>query len=87
MTICHFAGLEKPWKYPRRSRYTKEWLNYFEAGVSENIQKEDMRVIGSRSGSINLSKLLIPLYERFLNFYEVTKKKIPVHFKEIIRRF
>jgi lipopolysaccharide biosynthesis glycosyltransferase len=87
VAILHFSGLEKPWKYPRRSKFTKEWLRTFETGVSSNGQVNDLKILNSRKGILNLSKFLNPLHFRLLLFYEEMISKVPRRIKHIIRSF
>lgn len=85
ISILHFAGLEKPWKYPRRSQFTKEWLATFKVGVTPTKEINDIKILKSWNGSLSLSKVLTPFYFTSISFYEKVKVKTPRSIKSIIR--
>jgi len=85
VTILHFSGLEKPWKYPHRSQFTKEWLKTFKIGVAPTPQSKDIAILKSWNGIFNISKALIPIYYTCTSIYEKVKIKTPRSIKNFIR--
>jgi len=85
VSIVQFAGMEKPWNYPRKSKYTKLWVGYFTASLGTTADRKDLTIIKSRKGGLSPAKLLVPLGLSFEKTQKSVRSRVPYWIKNLIR--
>jgi len=85
--IVHFVGIEKPWDYPGKSKFTREWVSYFESGLGQLEDSNDTKIIRSMSGFLGISKIVTPLIKSLVFFRREVARKLPMSLKKFLRRF
>jgi lipopolysaccharide biosynthesis glycosyltransferase len=56
-SIVHFVGIDKPWTYPMKSKYSKLWRESLLKGVGKYPNTEQRRVLNSKRGLFNTRKM------------------------------
>jgi hypothetical protein len=85
ITIVQFAGMEKPWNYPRKSEYTKLWISYFAASIGASADRKDLTIIKSRKGGLSPAKILVPLGLLLEKTLKIVRSRVPYWIKNLIR--
>jgi len=85
VAIVQFAGMEKPWNYPRKSIYTKLWLEHFSASVGSTADSKDLAIIKSRKGLLSPAKLLVPMGLAAAKTQRNLRSRVPYWLKNFIR--
>ncbi len=85
VAIVQFAGIEKPWNYPRKSKYTKLWIGYFAASIGSIADRKDLTIIKSRKGGLSPAKLLVPLHLIVTKALKTLRAHVPYWLKDFIR--
>lgn len=85
VAIVQFAGMEKPWNYPRKSTYTKLWIGYFAASIGSTADSKDLAIIKSRKGLLSPAKLLVPLGLAIAKTQRNLRSRVPYWLKNFIR--
>lgn len=85
IAIVQFAGMEKPWNYPRKSEYTKLWVGYFTASLGSTADRKDLTIIKSRKGGLSPAKILVPLGLLLEKTLKIVRSRVPYWIKNLIR--
>ena len=85
VAIVQFAGIEKPWNYPCKSKYTKLWIGYFAASIGSIADRKDLTIIKSRKGGLSPAKLLVPLHLIVTKALKTLRAHVPYWLKDFIR--
>ena len=85
VAIVQFAGIEKPWNYPRKSKYTKLWIGYFAASIGSIADRKDLTIIKSRKGGLSPAKLLVPMHLIVTKALKTLSAHVPYWLKDFIR--
>ena len=85
VAIVQFAGMEKPWNYPRKSKYTKLWIGDFKASLGAIADGKDLAIIKSRKGFLSPAKLLVPLGLAAEKTQRDVRAHVPYWLKNLIR--
>ena len=85
--IIHFVGIEKPWNYPSKSKFAREWISYFRSGLGQLEDSSDRKIMRSMNGFLGISKMVKPLVESQIFFRKQVAKKLPISLKIFLRRF
>ena len=85
VAIVQFAGMEKPWNYPRKSKYTKLWVGHFTSSLGSTADRKDLTIIKSRKGGLSPAKLLVPLGLSFEKTQKSVRARVPYWIKNLIR--
>ena len=86
-TIVHFVGLDKPWTYPKKTKYSKLWLESFSKGLGEYPNAEQRRILKSRRGNLNLAQIFILLIFAISRFFRGLKRMLPSSIKGLLKEF
>ena len=86
-TIIHFVGQDKPWVYPKKSKYSKLWIESFANATKPNPSTEQVSILNSNRGSVNIRQFTTLLKKFQAKLKSKIKVKMPKVVKEFLRRF
>jgi len=86
-SIVHFVGRDKPWKYPRKSPYSKLWIESFAAASQPNPSAAQLRILTSRRGALNISMFLSTMLVFRVKVVAGLKRIVPKVLKDILRNY
>jgi lipopolysaccharide biosynthesis glycosyltransferase len=85
--IVHFVGLDKPWIYPKKTKYSKLWLESFSNGLGENPNVEQLRILKSRRGNLNFAQFFYSLIFARSRYFRGLKMLLPSPIKGLLKEF
>jgi hypothetical protein len=86
-TIVHFVGRDKPWKYPRKSKYSKLWIDSFARASQPNPNAAQLVILRSRRGAFNISGFLNTILRSRVRLVAGIKTLMPKAIKDILRNY
>ena len=86
-SIVHFVGRDKPWKYPRKSKYSKLWIESFARASQPNPNSTQLAILRSRRGALNISGFLKPILICQVKVVAGIKTIMPKVIKDILRNY
>jgi hypothetical protein len=86
-TIIHFVGRDKPWKYPRKSKYSKLWIESFARATQPNPSSTQLVILRSRRGLFNISEFLNTLVICRVKVAAGMKTLMPKAIKDVLRNY
>ncbi len=86
-TIIHFVGKDKPWTYPRKSKYSKLWIESFANGTKPNPNSRQQAILSSRRGIFNISWIFNFIKNHRIELIAGLKKRTPRKIKNFLRSF
>lgn len=85
--VVHFVGLDKPWTFPRKTKYSKMWLESFTNGLGRNPNAEQIRILKSRRGNFNLTQIFSTLFFASSRYFRAMKLIVPSTVKVLLKEF
>jgi lipopolysaccharide biosynthesis glycosyltransferase len=86
-TIIHFVGQDKPWVYPKKSKYSKLWIESFANATKPNPSAEQVSILNSNRGSLNIRQFTTLLKKFQAKSISKIKERMPKVVKGFLRRF
>jgi len=86
-TIVHFVGKDKPWLYPKKSKYSKLWVESYAKATQPNPSSKQLKILNSNRGSLNISQVVTLLKKLQVNLLSKLKLGIPQVIKDFLRSY
>ena len=86
-TIVHFVGQDKPWVYPKKSKYSKLWIESFANATKTGPSAEQVSILNSNRGSLNIRQFTTLLKKLQMKSLSRIKERMPKVVKSFLRRF
>lgn len=86
-SIVHFVGRDKPWSYPKKSKYSRLWNESFANGIKTNPTPRQLAILKSRRGALNISRFRNNLGKLRVKCTSVIKSIVPMVIKDFFRSF
>lgn len=85
--IIHFVGQDKPWNYPRKSRYSKLWTDNFFEGTKVSPTSREVEIRSTRGVDIHFPWLRVNSREAKLRLFSKIRSLAPTAIKNFLRHF